>query len=141
MPKKPELPIGHRRLLVLARFLERNVRAANFDMGAWGYAKRQDIHACGSSACALGWATQIPEFHKSGLQGDWQETIPGAFSLVIKYWDAEEQRRYFESEAARQFFGLSNWQTQKLFFRQIGHVKKTEVARNIRRFVATGELP
>ena len=44
------------RLEKLAHFLEHDVRAEEFDMGTWGQRGFWE-HACGTAACAMGWAT------------------------------------------------------------------------------------
>jgi len=53
------------RLLRLADFLEKKVAEEKFYMGTW--ATKEDINTCGTSACAMGWATKIPEFAAEGL--------------------------------------------------------------------------
>lgn len=52
------IPEGHRRLLVLAEFLETKVPVEKFSLSRW---------QCGTTACAVGWAATIPEFKALGL--------------------------------------------------------------------------
>ena len=57
--------MNKKRLLRLADFLENNVPIKKFYMGTW--ASKEDINECGTTACAMGWATKIPEFAAAGL--------------------------------------------------------------------------
>ncbi len=60
------IPEGHRRLLVLAEFLETKVPRDKFNLGDW--ATSLDSNECGTAACAVGWATTIPAFADAGLR-------------------------------------------------------------------------
>jgi hypothetical protein len=53
------------RLLRLADFLEREVPENRFDLAKWS---NGDLSLCGTTACACGWATTIPEFAEAGLK-------------------------------------------------------------------------
>jgi hypothetical protein len=56
------------RLLKLANFLD-NLPPERFRFNAWvgdGWECKPDL-SCGTTACALGWATTIPEFAAAGL--------------------------------------------------------------------------
>ncbi len=66
------------RLKVLARFLRTEVPREQFDLDSW--ATDQDFESCGTTACAFGWATQIPEFNEAGLR-----LAEGLSSPVPKY--------------------------------------------------------
>ncbi len=58
-----------RRLLVLADFLD-TIPLKRFDYETWAGASwkgKKDL-SCGTTACALGWATTIPAFKKLGLK-------------------------------------------------------------------------
>jgi len=61
------------RLLKLAKFL-RTVPEIFFDLDSFAgnesfpYQEGKDIVDCGTTACALGWATTIPEFAAAGLR-------------------------------------------------------------------------
>jgi hypothetical protein len=62
--------VNAHRLLLLADFLETKVLPERWDyetiVGAdWGGAP--DL-SCGTTGCALGWATQIPELHDAGMR-------------------------------------------------------------------------
>lgn len=65
--------LAFRRLMTLARFL-RKVPAQRFQMTSYyrgkfcGRLEELRHNECGSSACALGWATFIPAFKKAGLR-------------------------------------------------------------------------
>ncbi len=60
---------GKRRLLKLADFLAKLPRssAKAFDMSTLSEVPKDGRPACGTSACALGWATAVPSFRKAGL--------------------------------------------------------------------------
>lgn len=66
---------GNKRLLKLADFLEKlhadKKRRKQFDYTNWVnralWKGKADL-SCGTTACALGWATTIPEFRKAGLR-------------------------------------------------------------------------
>ncbi|MGH7749129.1 MAG: hypothetical protein ACREQ5_30855, partial [Candidatus Dormibacteria bacterium] len=65
-----DINTGNARLLRLADFLENDVPADRFDFAHWvgkDWAGAPDL-SCGTSACALGWATTIPEFQALGLK-------------------------------------------------------------------------
>jgi hypothetical protein len=82
---KPETT--RKRLLLLADFLEKlpPEKAAHFNMHTWfelgreldngelfegtfeQLCKKKKLGDCGTSACALGWGTQVPELNKAGL--------------------------------------------------------------------------
>lgn len=58
---RPAIPEGHRRLLVLAEFLE-TVPDEKLSLSSWSEGDN-----CGTTGCALGWACMIPEFRAAGL--------------------------------------------------------------------------
>src|SRR5205814_9898311 len=67
--------LRRRRLGILARFLAKLPKGGKFDMSLWGNHPESDhapaaSHACGTTACVLGWAAMIPrsEEHTSELQ-------------------------------------------------------------------------
>jgi len=67
MKKAPER-VGDRRLLKLAAFLEK-LPPKRFDYGSYvgrDWKGMPDL-SCGTTACAIGWATTMPEFRKYGL--------------------------------------------------------------------------
>lgn len=59
---------GSKRLLKLADFLETEVNPLRFDMGDWGAGNEKGKPACGTSACALGWASAIPALNRAGAK-------------------------------------------------------------------------
>ena len=77
---------GNRRLLVLADFLEKSVTIGRFTIDVWvsSFWKGDAGLSCGAAACAVGWATTIPEFQALGLklerdeEGFPQVKFPGA---------------------------------------------------------------
>jgi len=65
---KTSIAVGNRRLLKLAAFL-RTVKPSRFNYNHWvGDDWKGDPKlSCGTSACALGWATTMPLFRRLGL--------------------------------------------------------------------------
>jgi hypothetical protein len=59
---------GKRRLLKLADFLETKVPPDSFNMSHWGRGDDAGKPQCGTTACALGWASAIPSLRKAGVR-------------------------------------------------------------------------
>lgn len=88
------------RLTILADFLD-TVPQEKFNIHIW-------FSRCRTAGCALGWATQIPEFKKDGLKlciGD------GGFNAPCY------KHRYCDS-AAQDFFGLTCAESGRIFYNQ-----------------------
>lgn len=119
------------RLLKLAALLE-TVDPKNFDMGTWGRAKRSAKKSpqCCTRACALGWATAIPEFHAAGLRLVAEEFAPKYG--VVRFGDLED------FDAAEAFFGIDSQQSNYLFC--LGSDKPAEKAKEIRALVRHGYI-
>lgn len=109
--RKPKGKVLNRRLEKLADLLEkvaaieRRRKIKKFNMFSWaegdlGLTK----NLCGSSGCALGWATAIPEFRKAGLHLEYGEPCYNG------YYGEAAAEAFFEitAEAADQLF-LSNF--------------------------------
>lgn len=97
---------GLRRLLVLADFLE-TVPASRFHMDVWvgdDWKGAADL-SCGTAACAMGWATTIPEFQQLGLR-------LVAFS---RYGGRPQFYGYQDFEAAVAFFRIDECDANMLF--------------------------
>lgn len=65
---RASVAVGAKRLLKLAEFLK-TVPAKRFDYNSWvgeDWKGSPDL-SCGTTACALGWATQVPAFKRAGL--------------------------------------------------------------------------
>ncbi len=60
--------MNKRRLNTLKNFLMNKVNPDRFVMEEWAGEIKNGKPACGTSACALGWATAIPSFNKNGLR-------------------------------------------------------------------------
>jgi hypothetical protein len=122
------------RLLRLADFLD-NLPAGRFDYNHWVGSDWQgdpDL-SCGTTACAMGWATTIPEFRALGLKLDHTRPTP--------YFGEK-----FGSEAAAEFFDISNEDAIYLFTPNAWHINMRtqspdqyaspeEVAEHIRQFL------
>ena len=119
--------VSNRRLLKLAAFLEKLPRK-RFEYSYWvgtDWKGKTDL-SCGTTACALGWATTIPEFRVAGLKltqrGDPINYRAGATGF----------------SAAQGIFGISWDQAHSLFMPSTEAEHKATpkyVARKIRRFV------
>ena len=101
-----------RRLLKLADFLDSlpSSAAQHFDLDTWfchekkdhahrvgPYITRRALNHCGTTACALGWASTIPSFRKAGLK------------IATRSFGPEPLRK------AEKFFGLTTQQAEFLF--------------------------
>jgi len=66
---KRQIRTGNDRLLYLAQFLRTLPRKKfNYDNWVgWDWEGKPDL-SCGTSACALGWATTLPRFRRLGLR-------------------------------------------------------------------------
>lgn len=101
-----------RRLEVLALFLETEVVDERFDYAGWvgtDWEGREDL-SCGTVACALGWATVIPEFQAMGLSLNRTFAIP----TIRGRQDACGSTVGAEG-ASQHIFGLSEYQHLCLF--------------------------
>lgn len=76
----------------------------HFDMETWG--EGDDMHQCGTAACALGWATTIPEIRKAGLRmSDGQPALVGKRGEAIA----------FDYAAAVLVFDINDMQADHIF--------------------------
>ena len=98
------------RLKRLADFLRNEVPPERFDISTWvgtsakPWLGKEDL-SCGTVACAMGWATQVPEFRAAGLR-----LIPSCKSDegIPVYGDSKFP--------AITFFGLTRAQEDSIFF-------------------------
>ena len=124
-----------RRLLRLADFLEHEVKNKWFDLTFWATEGWKD-RECGSTACALGWATAIPEFKQAGLKLK-VELSYGQPRVPIYIPAYKEKER---TSAGASFFGLSYDQASWLFspwWYPESHTSRRYVAKRIRSFAET----
>jgi hypothetical protein len=135
-----------RRLLKLAEFLEQLPRK-RFNFGDWvgpDWKGAKNL-SCGTTACALGWATAIPEFRRLGLALFPYENMDGQIQgghIGLTHDDMAG-----EHEAAEHVFGLDveNGEFEQLFMPTDDGYDGTsglpasatakQVARHIRAFV------
>ena len=108
-----------RRLLTLAALLKK-LPPRRFTMRKWvGWDWSGDpTLSCGTSACALGWATTIPSLRRLGLRLDLGE---GCVVLRRKRRDAVVA--YFDGykTIASELFGLTDVEADKLFMPHRGY--------------------
>lgn len=122
------------RLLRLADFLQ-IVPEEKFDLEEWTNVdtleKMPELtgKTCESTACAVGWASAIPEFKEIGFHFELNEDQ----EYLIPVWGDHKNW-----DAVREFFGLSIGQAEKLFmyynYAPGGNGPK-DVAKAIRKFV------
>jgi len=92
-----------RRLIEFMRGLPPEA-AEHFDMRAYYRSPSggdEGLDARGTTACALGWATTVPEFHACGL------ALRGHSPVMFE--------GYTDFEAARKFFGIDGITADRLF--------------------------
>lgn len=107
-----------KRLLRLAKRLDR-VKPERFNINKWvgdSWEGKQDL-SCGTSACALGWATTIPEFSKAGLK---LYRPNGALQAFVAFsGKGGIKQPYAHSQAltnAAAFFGLDDETAREIFW-------------------------
>lgn len=120
--------MNKRRLLKLAALLD-VVPADKFYMGSWAITSAPigKEPTCATKACALGWATTIPEFKKLGLRLVADPGDMGGYVLLGKSTG---------SDAAAELFDISYWHCVDLF--ESGCDDAPGKAREIRALVAAG---
>ncbi len=112
--------VGRRRLRKLADYL-RTVPPKVFDMNIWCKKK-----GCGTVACALGHAAQIPSFKRAGLHFEW--FTHHRDEAIVRFGEFDG------TEAAEAFFGITGALAYGLFgSRRGGHATAKQVARAIER--------
>lgn len=134
--------MNDKRLLRLAKFLRR-VPKRRFNMMIWASGlfcgrPKEVEHKCGTSACALGWASSIPSFKRDGL-------------ILKNDFDSDEAYVFFDGVdgycAASRFFEIGYESAKYLFDSEYGWVNRNketpkQVAERIERFVKTmGSVP
>jgi hypothetical protein len=132
-----ELYLG--RLERLAAFLEA-LPPERFEFERWvgkDWGGKEDL-SCGTTACALGWATTIPEFRELGLRlrlrSDGSGVVAMEYKNIEHGWDPAH-------DAAEKVFGLDFWQAEHLFVPGSSpgslprNATATQVAAHIRAFV------
>lgn len=130
------------RLLILATFLETMVPPEQWDyrrvVGS-NWRGAQDL-SCGTTGCALGWASSIPVLRRAGMHMD-----------VIRFTDDEIGLSTFQIfQTAKTVFEISQRDLDYLFVPGSfcdgysglsGYATAAEVAKHIRRFVKRGGIP
>ncbi len=122
----PPMNEGDRRLTILADYLDTSVKDPSFHIIAWRR-NRIYIHEseCGTIACAVGHACDIPEFQALGLHYDEEPIYNGRNN-----WDA-----------VADFFSLTREESEILFhygaYGRHSNVSRQEVIGRLRGFVAT----
>lgn len=123
--KSPRWDVGNRRLLTLADFLWELPRKL-FDYETYignSRVKLEPVATCGTTACALGWATVVPSIRRAGLR-------------LVNGTPFTKNEQY-GSLAGFEIFGLSPDEFSFLFFpiyKERGATPKY-VARKIRKLV------
>lgn len=120
--KKQKL-IGRQRLEKLARRLY-SVPAEKFWMGTW---MTGELNRCGSTACAIGWASTI--FENDGLvmakpEGERFAAYRPAFEGITN-WSAVEDFFVLSNPAAHRLFGPNQERGPRQVAKRIKHFLKT----------------
>ena len=100
------------RIEVLTDYLATlRIKPKHFSMERSGSGQPYDDQPCGSSGCAIGWGTAIPEFKAAGLTLSWKRSQywPSDLYAVPQFTVATFERpiTYYDSEAICIFFGIS----------------------------------
>lgn len=110
-------------------------------MSQWSTGERSDTcvkPGCGTAACAVGWATAIPELRAEGLKLYWNGIgwVPGFGKRPALSGDADDFAFVGFHEAAR-FFGLTIKESERLFSPDsyTEHPSPATVASEIRSFL------
>lgn len=108
------------RLLKLADLLD-TLPPNRFDYNEWvgkNWKGNPDL-SCGTTACALGWATTIPEFRELGLRLIEVRSYNFKYSFVcmLQFFEAGKHLNYWDSvcNATQTIFGLDEHDTEYLF--------------------------
>lgn len=92
-----------KRLLKLAKFLL-TVPEEQFNMKNWALKEKNGKPACGTVACACGWATTIPSFRKAGFR-----LVGTEFRPDLEY------KGSYQFYAAAKFFDITTIEAEYLF--------------------------
>ena len=110
------------RLRTLQKFLRTKVNPDRFDMEEWAGEIKNGKPACGTSACALGWATTIPSFRKAGLRmtktkqiGYIYVTITGMRHNYTKEQYSSHVSLHRSLKAAMKFFDITYTEADYIF--------------------------
>jgi len=143
--------MNKQRLLMLVNHLRNNVPKdeSRFYMGTWAgrtaepfkFGDMLDDASCGTSGCAMGWATTIPHFKELGLflLG---KTYRNASTAELVY-QSQSGARYHGFDAVHAFMDLTSEQADYLFDanQYPDLVTVSEVADRIENFViSNGEM-
>lgn len=139
-----------KRLLKLAEFLE-TLPPKDFDISWWRAECEGSDGKCGTTYCAVGWATTFPENRRAGLtlssaKSDYTPKFKPVSEQDKRYCKAADREdgavwkragTYLGGTAAERFFGLTEKQAEGLFYWLPGgkHPTARQVAKQIRRVV------
>lgn len=134
MSKPVARHVGNRRLLKLAAYLA-TIPGRRFDYWKWvgqDWKGKPDL-SCGTRACALGWATTMPEFRRLGLSMVKEEPSPNGRPTLRGH------PNLYPVNVAALLFGISLEEATYLFIPRGEELNATPlyVARKIERFVKT----
>ena len=126
------------RLRRLAFYLRNDVKDEVFNLATWvgnddvPWEGMDDL-SCGTTACAMGWATTIPEFKQLGLH---LERVSPSGQGFLVFGD------YKHFEAAAQFMDITKYQAEYLFdparYESEDDTTRLEVCERIESFIQNG---
>lgn len=123
---------GKRRLLKLADFLEELPKTRKFNMGLFAEKIKDGRPACGTAACAAGWAASIPAFRRAGYRLMQSRQSWGELLIVPAFG------RHRADKALDVFFDITREDTINLFGSGNPNIPKNAASR-IRNLVASKE--
>lgn len=99
------------RLAFLADFLDTQCPPEHFDLQCWidsssPVTSQEDLHTCGTTACAVGWACCLPEFQREGLH-------LSTYAPAYKPREGGDVHHHWEAVTA--FFDLAEDEAEHLF--------------------------
>lgn len=137
--------MNKRRLLALATLLEKLPRK-RFNYASWvggTWDGKSDLTACGTTACALGWATTMPCLRREGVilrQNAWGYACVTTRNRPSISRPCEESLR-----TASKVFAITLDEAEHMFLPGASGLPSTatakRVARHIREFVKRGGMP
>lgn len=113
------------------------VKPEKFNLCEWAVAgdnNKADVNACGTTACAMGWAGSMPEFRKRGLKLIWDKDENTGYVELVK----QNGRKRYGEGAGAEFFGLTDDEATHLFIpwtKYEENMTLSQYRRRLRKFI------
>lgn len=114
-PKAATWRVGQKRLMLVAEKL-RTVKPKRFDYNKWvgdSWKGMQDL-SCGTTGCALGWASTVPALRRAGLRLGFKRDL-GVVHLAGQDPNSSVGYESVSIDAAKHVFGLTHSEARFLF--------------------------